>query len=84
MTIKKGSLNAIIGTIGSGKTSLFMAILKEIPYKEGSIIISIKNPIVAFVEQESAIFSGTIKELITFGNKYDELKLERVIEASNL
>lgn len=61
-----------------------MAILKEIPYKEGSIIISIKNPIVAFVEQESAIFSGTIKELITFGNKYDELKLERVIEASNL
>jgi len=84
LTIKKGSLNAIIGTIGSGKTSLFMAILKEIPYKEGSIIISIKNPIVAFVEQESAIFSGTIKELITFGNKYDELKLERVIEASNL
>ena len=35
LKIKANSLNAIIGTIGCGKSSLFMALLNEIPYFEG-------------------------------------------------
>ena len=47
LMIKPKSLNAIIGTIGCGKSSLFMAILKEIPFYRG-LITSSTN--IAYVE----------------------------------
>ena len=47
LKIKEKSLNAIIGTIGCGKSSLFMALLKEIPFYEGSVTI---NSSIAYVE----------------------------------
>ena len=37
LSIKPGSLNAVIGSIGCGKTSLFMALLKEVPITEGEL-----------------------------------------------
>ena len=37
LKIMPQSLNAIIGTIGCGKSSLFMALLREIPFYTGSI-----------------------------------------------
>jgi len=45
-----------------------MSILKEIPFYTGEIKIHMKKPRIAYVEQEAVIFSGTIQELITFGN----------------
>jgi len=37
LDIKPGSLNAIIGPIGSGKSTLFMALLREIPFVTGKL-----------------------------------------------
>ena len=37
LEIKPGSLNAIIGPIGSGKSALLMALLDEIPFSSGKI-----------------------------------------------
>lgn len=55
LKIKEKSLNAIIGTIGCGKSSLFMSLLKEIPFYTGSLKISSS---IAYVEQEPIVFSG--------------------------
>ena len=64
MSVKKHSLNTVIGPIGSGKSSLIMALLKEMPFTTGTAQIKGR---VAYVEQESIMFSGIVSELITFG-----------------
>ena len=47
LNIKSKSINAIIGTIGCGKSSLFMAILEEVPFITGEVK---SNSKIAFVE----------------------------------
>ena len=47
LDIKPGSLNAIIGPIGSGKSTLFMALLREIPFLDGKLEFKGK---IAYVE----------------------------------
>ena len=81
MKIKKGSLNAIIGTIGCGKSSLFMALLKEIPFHTGNL--TTKSSI-AYVEQEPIIFSGSIKDLVIFGQEYYSDKLNKILRITGL
>ncbi len=47
MSVKQNSLTTVIGSIGSGKSSLIMALLKEMPYTTG---ISEIEGRVAYVE----------------------------------
>ena len=79
LLIKEKSLNALIGTIGSGKSSLLMSILKEIPIHKGEI--SIKGSI-SYVEQEPIVFNGVLKDLIVFGYEYDKKKLSEILSAT--
>ena len=81
LKIKDKSLNAIIGSIGCGKSSLFMSLLKEIPFYEGKL--DIKSSI-AYVEQEPIVFSGRIVELVRFGCKFKEDKFDKIINATGL
>lgn len=46
-------LTAVIGKIGSGKTTMLMGLLNEIPKYEGRVEISGK---IAYVEQEPIVF----------------------------
>ena len=55
-----GQKVGIIGGVGSGKTSLLMAILGEIPVKEGSIYTQ-PDTVVSYAEQEPLIVSGTVQ-----------------------
>ena len=82
LKIKDNSLNAVIGTIGCGKTSLFMSILKEIPFTKGNL--RVHKPRVAYVEQEPIIFSGKVKDLITFGHEFDEEKFNRIMKSTGM
>jgi len=50
-------LYAIIGKIGSGKTSLLLSLLNEVPLFEGSKKITGS---IAYVEQEPYVFSDTL------------------------
>jgi ATP-binding cassette, subfamily C (CFTR/MRP), member 4 len=64
---KFGRLYGITGKVGSGKSGLIGAILKEIPYYSGSMQINGK---IAYVEQEPVTFSDTVKNNIIFGRTY--------------
>ena len=69
-------MNAIIGRIGSGKSSLLLSFTGEMPKIDGSLRYDGK---LAYVEQEPIIFSGTVRENITFGKEFDQDFYQKVI-----
>nr|CAB3219625.1 multidrug resistance-associated protein 1-like [Phallusia mammillata] len=80
-TMDNSSLVAVIGPVGSGKSSLLSAILKELPPKSGKVEISGR---VAYVSQTSWVFSGSLKENILFGEKYDAQRYNQIIDGCAL
>ena len=77
-TIKNNSLTIVLGKVGSGKSSLISAILQDVPRTEGQIRARGK---IAVVEQEPLVFSGTVRDNITFGKSFDEKRYKKVVGA---
>ncbi|OMJ90037.1 hypothetical protein SteCoe_7719 [Stentor coeruleus] len=78
---KEGELIVVVGPVGSGKTSLLMSLLGEMINKSGSV--SVKGKI-AFASQEPWIISGSVKENIIMGRKFDEELYEKCLSACDL
>jgi len=81
VNIKEKSLNALVGNVGSGKTSFLMSLTGEMPKMLGDLRL---KGTIAYVEQEPTIFAGTFRESICFGRPYDEDFYNKVIKACNL
>ncbi|XP_034367767.1 ATP-binding cassette sub-family C member 2 [Arvicanthis niloticus] len=81
LDIKPGQLVAVVGTVGSGKSSLISAMLGEMENVHGHV--TIKGSI-AYVPQQSWIQNGTIKDNILFGSEYNEKRYQQVLEACAL
>ncbi|KAJ8982895.1 hypothetical protein NQ317_004325 [Molorchus minor] len=79
--VKKRSLTAIVGSVGSGKSSLLSAFLGEMDKISGRV-----NTVgsIAYVSQQAWIQNATLKDNILFGKKFDKLLYEKVIEACAL
>ncbi|KAK4256615.1 hypothetical protein QN277_006318 [Acacia crassicarpa] len=74
LEIRKGDLAAIVGTVGSGKSSLLSSVLGEMHKISGQVRVSGKT---AYVAQTAWIRNATIEENILFGlamnrEKYSE------------
>jgi ABC-type bacteriocin/lantibiotic exporter with double-glycine peptidase domain len=76
-------LTCITGKIGSGKSSLLMAILQELPRCRGQLRLR-RGLRLGLVEQEPFIFSGTLKENILFYMPMDQAKFERACALADL
>lgn len=81
LDIMPGQLVAVVGTVGSGKSSLMSAMLGEMEDVHGHITI---KGTIAYVPQQSWIQNGTIKDNILFGSKLDEKRYQQVLEACAL
>ncbi|XP_010533091.1 PREDICTED: ABC transporter C family member 13 isoform X2 [Tarenaya hassleriana] len=68
LRVPKGSFVAVIGEVGSGKTSLLNSLLGEMRRVHGSLLL---NGSVAYVPQVPWILSGTVRENILFGKTFD-------------
>jgi ABC-type multidrug transport system ATPase subunit len=80
-----GSLTAVVGSVGSGKSSLVLAILGEMPGVGSGIERSASlNGRVAYVPQSAFILNATCKENILFGAPFDAERYAAVIKASEL
>jgi ABC-type multidrug transport system fused ATPase/permease subunit len=79
--IHHNSLHVIVGRVGAGKSSLLYAILGELDKASGSLFLSGK---LAYASQQPWIFNDTLRENILFGEPYDEIRFERVVEACQL
>ncbi|KAL5281110.1 ABCC2.2 family protein [Megaselia abdita] len=77
----KGSLVAIVGTVGCGKTSVISAILGEMDKLNGSV-----NTVgtIAYVPQQAWLRNCTLRENILFGKPYDKKKYESIIHSCAL
>uniref|UniRef100_A0A6Q2YTH2 Multidrug resistance-associated protein 1 n=1 Tax=Esox lucius TaxID=8010 RepID=A0A6Q2YTH2_ESOLU len=79
--IPDGSLVAVVGHVGSGKSSLLSALLGEMEKLEGSV--SVRGS-VAYVPQQAWIQNATLKDNIMFGQERKESWYHRVVEACAL
>lgn len=93
ITIKKGETLGIIGTIGSGKTTLMNLLLRLYQVEDGKIIIDGKDinqiPIeilrenICYITQDNFLFSTTLKENISlFKQEYKEDDIKRSTESA--
>ncbi|KAF9156041.1 Multidrug resistance-associated protein 1, partial [Linnemannia schmuckeri] len=81
LSILEGSLTAIVGRIGQGKSSLLSAILGEM-YKLEGTVRTYGN--IAYVPQQAWIVNATVRENILLGKPFDQEKYDRIIYASGL
>ncbi|XP_050579550.1 probable multidrug resistance-associated protein lethal(2)03659 isoform X2 [Bombus affinis] len=81
INVKSGELIAVVGQVGSGKSSLLNVMLKELPLKSGTIEINGK---IAYASQEPWLFAGSVRQNILFGQKMDQFRYERVIKVCQL
>lgn len=81
-SVKPGYLSAIIGRVGSGKSSLVSALLNETVLAKGSSVTV--NGRVAYAAQVPWILNQTVRDNILFGRPYDEKRYQRVLQVCQL
>uniref|UniRef100_A0A7M4F4Q9 Multidrug resistance-associated protein 1-like n=1 Tax=Crocodylus porosus TaxID=8502 RepID=A0A7M4F4Q9_CROPO len=79
--IPEGALVAVVGQVGSGKSSFLSAILGEMEKLEGTVQ---RRGSVAYVSQQAWIQNSILQENILFGSGLNKPYYERVLEACAL
>ena len=79
LKIKAGQTVAVVGSVGSGKSSLLAAILGEMETDSAYPVERAGR--VAYAAQSAFIVNGTVKENICFGREWDEKRYEDVLDA---
>lgn len=77
LKIPKGSLCAVVGTVGSGKSSLLSALLGEMERSSGQVEITGR---IAYVSQQAWIQNAKLKDNILFGTKMHTEKYKKAID----
>ncbi|CAJ1069814.1 multidrug resistance-associated protein 1-like [Xyrichtys novacula] len=81
VNVKTGLLVAVVGHVGSGKSSLLSAVLGEMEKRSG--IVSVQGS-VAYVPQQAWIQNTSLRENILFGGERKESWYYQVLEACAL
>lgn len=81
-SVRKGELVSVVGSVGTGKSTLCMSILGEVPMVKGER--HLMEGKVAYVPQEAWIFNASVRENILFGNPWDPERYRAVLEATAL
>lgn len=81
ITVYPEKTSVIIGSVGSGKSSLMSALLGEMYKKQGLVAV---RGTVAYCPQTAWIMNSTLRDNILFGKPYDENWYNQVIYACGL
>ncbi|XP_017065419.2 multidrug resistance-associated protein 1 isoform X4 [Drosophila eugracilis] len=79
--VHKSSLVALVGTVGSGKSSVVQAFLGEME-KLAGVVNTVGK--LAYVPQQAWIQNATVRDNILFGQSYDRKRYNKVIDACAL
>ena len=84
MRVEHGSLVAIIGGVGSGKTSVLSAIIGQMRLQSGRVNISSSIHKITYIPQQAWILNDTLQNNITMGSELDIGKYNEVLSACQL
>jgi ATP-binding cassette subfamily C (CFTR/MRP) protein 4 len=79
--VEANELVGIVGPVGAGKSTLLLALSSEIKDLTGNLDL---NGRIFYIPQEPWVYSATVKENIIFGNPYDEMRFNEILEACAL
>uniref|UniRef100_A0A8D3DGD5 ABC-type glutathione-S-conjugate transporter n=1 Tax=Scophthalmus maximus TaxID=52904 RepID=A0A8D3DGD5_SCOMX len=79
--VPRGSLVAVVGHVGSGKSSLLSAMLGETEKRSGRVVV---KGSVAYVPQQAWIQNATVQDNVIFGREKLKTWYHRVLEACAL
>ncbi|KAJ0945214.1 putative ABC-type xenobiotic transporter [Helianthus annuus] len=82
LDIPTGSLVAIVGSTGEGKTSLVSAMLGELPPVSDAHVVL--RGTIACVPQVSWIFNAAVRDNILFGSPFEPAKYEKTLDVTAL
>ena len=80
-TVSPGELVMVIGTIGSGKSSLLCGLLGEVERTAGRVAVGGK---LGYVPQTAFIINATVRDNIVFGQPYDPIRYRQCVAACAL
>lgn len=81
LNVVSGQFVAVVGKVGSGKSSLLLASINEMVTQKGVVT---KNGKVAYIQQEAFLLNDTIKQNILFGEQEDSDWLNKVLDICQL
>lgn len=81
LRVKKGEVTAVVGRVGSGKSSLVSALLGDMVKTEGKVTL---RGSVAYVPQQPWVMNASLRDNIVFGHRWDPEFYDRVLEACSL
>ncbi|KAG0262862.1 hypothetical protein DFQ27_002072 [Actinomortierella ambigua] len=81
LQIPRGALVAVVGPVGSGKSSLLQAMIGTMSQSSGTLIRGQK---ISYASQTPWIQNATIRDNILFDSPYDPVRYQRVIQACSL
>lgn len=81
LNVKKGSLIAVVGSVGSGKSSLLSALLGEMEKLRGHVGVTGQ---VAYVPQQAWIQNMSLRDNITFGKNYVRSFYNKIVDMCEL
>ncbi|KAJ3514870.1 hypothetical protein NLJ89_g2120 [Agrocybe chaxingu] len=81
MSIPRGQLVAVVGSVGSGKTSLLQGLIGEMRKTSGDIVF---GGSVGYCPQSAWIQNATIRENICFGRPFEEERYWKAVRDSCL
>lgn len=95
LTVRKGETIALVGESGSGKTTIVNLVTGFYNATKGDVFVDGHNindlnlhsyrKFLSVVPQKTILFSGTVKDNITYGNpNISKKRLDQVIEAAQL
>ncbi|KAM7039076.1 ATP-binding cassette sub-family C member 6 isoform 6-T6 [Acridotheres tristis] len=81
LSVPQGSLLAVVGQVGAGKSSLLAALLGELQATDGCVTM---KGTAAYVPQQAWVLNASVEDNILFGKEMDEIWFNRVTEACAL
>ncbi|KNE58867.1 hypothetical protein AMAG_04404 [Allomyces macrogynus ATCC 38327] len=81
LSIPRGSVTAVVGKIGSGKSALLSAILGEMDRLDGHVTV---RGTIAYVAQQPWIQQMSVRDNILFGRAFDQAQYDTVLDACAL
>ncbi|KAK4057952.1 hypothetical protein OIO90_001171 [Microbotryomycetes sp. JL221] len=76
LTIPKGQLVAVVGPVGSGKSSLLQALIGEMKRLRGTVTF---GGSIAYAPQQAWMQSASLRDNILFGQPYEEARYDKVV-----